>query len=63
MATYKVQWVKKERGLEHADELMRRVEGILNVEANGGYELDQLMPSINQASSDLVGVFLIFKKP
>ena len=63
MPTYKVQWVKKERGLEHADELMRRVEGILNVEANSGYELDTLQTSINFASSDLIGVFLILKKP
>lgn len=61
MATYKVQWVKKERGLEHADELMKRVESILNTHAADGFELDQLVPSINNASSDLLGVFLILK--
>lgn len=62
MVTYKVQWIKKERGIEHADELMNRVEGILNEKAESGYELDQLLPSINTASNDLVGVFLILKK-
>lgn len=62
MATYKVQWIKKERGLEHADALMGRVETILNEQAVDGFELDQLLPSINNASSDLIGVFLILKK-
>ena len=62
MATYKVLWVKKERGLEHADELMHRVESILNEHASEGMELDQMMPSINQSSSDLIGMFLVLKK-
>ena len=62
MATYKVLWVKKERGLEHADELMHRVESILNDNAATGFELDTMLPSINQASSDLLGVFLVLKK-
>lgn len=61
MATYKVQWVKKDRGLEHADELMHRVEGILNENSAEGYDLDQLVTSINNQSSDLLGVFLIMK--
>jgi hypothetical protein len=41
---------------------MGRVETILNEQAIDGFELDQLLPSINNASSDLIGVFLILKK-
>jgi hypothetical protein len=54
-------WIKKERGLEHADELMHRVEGILNEQAADGMELDKLMPSTNPQSNDLMGVFLVLK--
>ncbi len=62
MATYKILWIKKERGLEHADELMHRVEGILNEHASDGMELDKLMPNLNPVSNDLLGVFLVLKK-
>lgn len=62
MATYKVLWIKKDRGLEHADELMHRVEGILNEQSTEGMDLDKMMPSFNHVSNDLLGVFLILKK-
>lgn len=62
MPTYKILWIKKERGLEHADELMHRVETILNEHAADGMELDKMMPSINHQSSDLIGIFLVLKK-
>ncbi len=61
MATYKVLWIKKDRGLEHADELMHRVENILNEHAVEGMELDKMMPSFNHVSNDLLGVFLVLK--
>jgi len=62
VVTYKILWIKKERGLEHADELMHRVENTLNEYATEGYELDKIMQSINHASNDLIGVFVVLKK-
>ncbi len=61
MATYKILWIKKDRGLEHADELMQRVENILNENASNGMELDKMMPTFNHVSNDLLGVFLVLK--
>ena len=62
VTTYNILWIKNDRGLEHADELMHRVEGILNEHAAEGMELDKLMPNLNPVSNDLLGVFLVLKK-
>lgn len=62
MDAYKIHWVKKERGIEHADELMCRVEHILNEFATQGWKLKEILPNVNTASGDWVGVFLVLNK-
>ncbi|MBS1701472.1 MAG: hypothetical protein JST12_07415 [Armatimonadetes bacterium] len=54
--------MKKERGIEHADELMCRVEHILNELATQGWKLKEILPNVNTASGDWLGVFLVLNK-
>lgn len=60
--SYKIHWVKKERAIEHADELMMRVECLLNEFASEGWKLKEILPNINTASGDWMGVFVILNK-